>query len=59
MSTGLMDAAAPSFPRTEATGKTEQRRRKIGWNLIVEAGEMQRERRRLIAVCSAAPWRNH
>lgn len=51
--------AEPSFPETEATGKTEQSRRKICWNLIVEAGEIQRERQELIAVWSAAPLRNH
>lgn len=51
--------AAPSFPEPEATGKREQSRRKICWNLIVEAGEIQRESKGLIAVWSAAPLRNH
>lgn len=51
--------AEPSFPETEATGKTERSRRKICRNLIVEVGEIQRERRGLIAVWSAAPLRNH
>lgn len=51
--------AEPSFAGTEATGKTEQSRRKICWNVIMEVGEIQRERQGLIAVWSAAPLRNH